>query len=484
MFFKKNSNFLNLNNLFVGLFFIVICTQFLVLDKMTLDRSMWADQASYFGTNDERQYDFLLAYGHPGGPIIEGTIVLNKLFSINYDNALFYFLLFFGSLIITLICYLIYLLKKNLFFVLTTFLVIGFHRFYAELTPTSYVASLLFVLQAFFSLYLYGNREKLKFKDILGFSILSGLIMATRIDIGFIGTLFFGIYLLPKMSIRDFIYAVFLILGSFLLFDPYMWYMPFQHISDLAYKFIYHYEFFVTTKMNLLNIFSISIFPLFSLLILFFLSIFDIKQISLNLRFYFMLLVVFIFTYFIFINSQITTVRYFVPIILMWEVLMPILILDLLSSHKLSNFIKDAYDFKHKNFIIIFILLLFCLFFVGFSSSLLFFVLLIFFLFLKKIFDIFKINLYTLYLVSFMCILLTIITFNNYRDFYFYSLFFKFLDLTTFVLLGSLLNTILSLFLINDLMNQIEKTNNDNYVLYVKVILVLFLLSCNLTLFI
>ena len=51
MFFKKISNFLNLNNLFIGLFFIVICAQFLVLDKLTLDRSMWADQALYFETN-------------------------------------------------------------------------------------------------------------------------------------------------------------------------------------------------------------------------------------------------------------------------------------------------------------------------------------------------------------------------------------------------------------------------------------------------
>ena len=37
-----------------------------------------------------------------------------------------------------------------------------------------------------------------------------------------------------------------------------MWYMPFQHISDLAYKFIYHYEFFNYVKLDVASIIDIS----------------------------------------------------------------------------------------------------------------------------------------------------------------------------------------------------------------------------------
>lgn len=345
---KLRVNFVIISLLFVLVFFI----QFMCLPKYDLDRSMWANQALYFENNDQKQYDFLQAYGHPGGIVIEGTIITKYFLPLKYNalllkyiDSLSLFILLINSIIITFICFLVYFLTKNLFFVLSTFLVLGFHRFYSDLTPTSYIASLIFILQAFYSLYLYENREKLKLKDIFGFSVLAGLIMATRIDIGFIGTLFFGIYLLPKISMRDFIYAIFLILGSFVLFDPYMWYMPFQHISDLAYKFIYHYQFFADTKLSLLDIFSLSIFVLLSLLAFLFLYFKNKKLISINLRFFYIVIILSFLLYLIFLSSKINTVRYMAPIIILWEILFPFLVLDLL---KLKN--KLFLQYKKSNF--------------------------------------------------------------------------------------------------------------------------------------
>lgn len=344
--FKSKTKFLVL----VFVFTISLFSQLIFYPKYDLDRSMWANQAFYFEVNDERQYDFLLAYGHPGGPIIIGTILINDLLPVkhdvpilNYIDALLLFSILINTIIISLICYLIYLLRKNLFFVLTTLLVLGFHRFYLDLTPTSQVASLLFVLQAFYSLYIYENRTSLKFKDLFIFSVLSGFIMATRVDVGFIGTLFFGIFLLPKISIRDFIYSIFLILGSFILFDPYMWYMPFQHIDDLVYKFIYHYEFFNHAELDISRIIDISNIVIISSLSFLFLYFCDKKRILLNIRFLFFVLAVSIISYSVFLTSQINAVRYFVPFILIWEVLFPFIILDLFafSKNKIPNLFKD-----------------------------------------------------------------------------------------------------------------------------------------------
>ncbi len=348
----------------IVVFLASLFSQLIFYPKYDLDRSMWSNQAQYFLEGDNRQYDFLQAYGHPGGLIIEGTILISNLFYITYDKALFIFLLFLGSLIITAICYLIYLLKKNLFFVLTTFFVLGFHRFYLNLTPTSYIASLLFVLQAFYSLYLYENREKLKFKDVLGFSLLSGLIMATRIDIGFIGTLFFGLFLLPRISMRDFIYFTFLTIGSFVLFDPYMWYMPLQHISDLAYKFIYHYEFFNQVELDLPRILDISNLVIISVTSFLFLYFNTRKKISLNIRFIFFVLSVSIISYYIFLTSQINAIRYFMPFILIWEVLFPFIILDLFEylQNKTPNLFKKTDVFYLK--ILLVLIMLFINFFI------------------------------------------------------------------------------------------------------------------------
>jgi hypothetical protein len=346
---------LKIKNYFL-IFSFLLCLFFQIIflpSNTIIDQSMWANQALYFQNGDERQYDFLQAYGHPGGPVIEGTIILQKNFNINYEDSVYYLLILFNSFIIAFIVYLIFLWRKSLYFVMTTFLILGFHRFYPDLTPTSYIASLIFVLQAFYSLYLYENREKLKFKDILGFSFLAGLIMATRIDIGFIGTLFFGIYLLPKITMRDFIYAIFLILGSFVLFNPYMWYMPFQHISDLAYKFIYHYQFFTDTKISLLDIFSLSIFILLSLLAFLFLYFNNKKLISINLRFFYVVIILSFFLYLIFLSSKINTIRYMAPIIILWEILFPFLVLDLL---KLKN--KFFLQYKKSNFEFLFKILI------------------------------------------------------------------------------------------------------------------------------
>ncbi len=291
------------------------------------DSYMWADQVLYFKTNDVKQYDFLLAYGHPGGPIIEGTIVFNLFSNSDYHESLLAFILFLVSIITLLISYLVFKIKNNLGITIIIFLILSTSFFREYLTPTSYLATYLFILQGFYSLYLFKYRTFFKFKDVLSFSLLSGLIMATRIDIGMIGTFFFGLFLLSRISMRDFIYFIFLTIGSFILFNPYMWYMPLQHISDLAYKFIYHYEFFDERQISYIEILNYSKYALFSFLL--FLSLFLIKNKAIiSFKFYLYLSFLTLFSFIIFFSSKINEIRYFVPILLFWESLIPFGIYD------------------------------------------------------------------------------------------------------------------------------------------------------------
>jgi len=63
--------------------------------------------------------------------------------------------------------------------------------------------------------------------------IVAGLVLATRIDTGILGIAGFGLFLFTRLSIRK---LCFLFLGAFLVFcivNPYMWYMPMQHLKDL-----------------------------------------------------------------------------------------------------------------------------------------------------------------------------------------------------------------------------------------------------------
>ena len=55
------------------------------------DSGMWGHEAQYVFDNDPREFNFLEAYGHPGGPIIEGAIAFHPLLKLPYDQAVLAF---------------------------------------------------------------------------------------------------------------------------------------------------------------------------------------------------------------------------------------------------------------------------------------------------------------------------------------------------------------------------------------------------------
>lgn len=299
------------------------------------DENMWAYQGEYLLTNNPEAYNSNYAYGHPGGPIIEGVILIHGLIDSTNQRALHIFLTLFNSLIIASIAFFCYKLRKKTLWWIVAPLCLALNNLYIYGTPPSIVVSLLITLLSLITIYLY-EKEKLQTKDILLFGIISGLSIATRFDIGGIMTFTFIIILFKKINYKKLILLCGITGITFIIFDPFMWIIPIKHIHDIFQKIFYHYKEFNPTHLTLLQITGISGIAFLSMIFgLFFIII--KKDIISPLKKYFLniLLITTVLLYTLFLTSHYQAERYFMPMIFIWETLLPLFIFKI--SDKLSN---------------------------------------------------------------------------------------------------------------------------------------------------
>jgi hypothetical protein len=328
--------------------FITACVlQWVTFTKLPMaDFSLWARQAEYVQTGNPIEFDFLQAYGHPGGSIIEGVSAIHNVFGVSHENSLMIFLVLLDGLAIAGACTICFLLSKNHLWWPVVLSTLSLNYLYEASTPPSTLASLLIVFLCLLSLYLYEKHEKGEIKNslLVFWSILAGFIISTRIDIGTIMVISFLIFIGPKISRSQILWILFGIGISFAFFDPFMWFMPIKHMGDLIFKVIYHYEYFpINNKMSLLSILNISAFLITSV---FFSTIFLLLKEKIKSpipqRLIYILLIATTVIYTIFLTSQYQSSRYFLPLISIWEVFLPLFIFSLTSKlrpalSKISN---------------------------------------------------------------------------------------------------------------------------------------------------
>jgi len=297
-----------------------------------IDFSMWARQAEYVETGNPAQFDYLKAYGHPGGPIIEGAISIHSLFKLPYESALLIFLTIVDGLAIAGASVISFLLSKNHLWwpvVLATF---SSNWLYAFSSPPSVIASIFIGSLCLFSLYLC-KKEKVELASLVFWGMAAGFIIATRTDIGAIVVAALLIFIKPKISWQKFFGVLLSIVASFILFDPFMWFMPIRHLGDLLFKIFYHYEYIAPNILTAPLIINVSSFLLvgavFSII-----SIFMKEKIKpfLPLRFVYILLAVTVLLYTVFLTAHYQALRYFLPIVSIWEIFLPVFIFPLTAN--------------------------------------------------------------------------------------------------------------------------------------------------------
>lgn len=304
------------------------------------DESMWTSQAQYVNDNDERQYNASEAYGHPGGPIILETIAIHQLLGVSYNDALNIYLVISNSLIIAFICVLCYMIKPKHLWWISVLSTLSINRLWQYTTPPSASVSMFVLLLTTLTLYMY-KKNDVRLKTLLMFGFISGLTIATRVDIGVFMTMGMLIILWPKINIKEILSTLAISEITFFIFDPFMHYMPGQHITDLIHKMIYHYAEFIPNTMSFNTIIDISWIALASFLC----ALYFLFKKEANLyprKFILGIISLSIILYTIFLTSHYKAERYFIPIILVWEVLLPLYLFTLIP--KINITLKEGQD--------------------------------------------------------------------------------------------------------------------------------------------
>lgn len=315
-------------------FFVAAALQFYSIDTFRMyDLRIWGNQAHYLQTGDPRQFDGAAAYGHPGGTLIIGTTLIKNVADVSYEEALTLFLALADALVIVLICRISFALRRNGWWVAAIFSFLTLNPLYTESTPPSSLASLLVVLLAALSLlFLYERKALVGWRHAALWGLVAGCACATRIDSGALASLIFGTLLLRHLGIRFALLAATSAALVFTTLDPFMWFMPLQHLYDMIVKVYLHMAVISLEHPPLSYLLTQMGFALLGGLFgLLYLGVPGLRS-FIPRAFLVALLVLSALVIAVYANAHNQGVRYLQPLAFLWEWLLPLLIAHLVQQ--------------------------------------------------------------------------------------------------------------------------------------------------------
>ena len=332
--------------LFAGLYAVAFLTAclgqgFVFFNVGILDEAFWADQARYVEAGSPEQYNAAHAYGHPGGPVILGTIAVHHLAGISYETALPVFLTLFNSIVIATIATLCCRLRPDSLWWLPVVGTLSVDKLYTVSTPTSAVVGPLLVLLTLVTLCIV-EQEKVSWRWLAGWSLVAGLAVATRFDIGSITTLCLFAVLVSGLGTtlrwRQFAGMAMAAFAAFVICDPYMWSMPLQHVGDLLGKAALHHQTFARNKLDPGEVASLSSLAFLGLAFtLLAQAVPGVARKKLPAVFVWALLALTVALYGIFLSASYQAARYFIPIVFIWQAFLPLQLFDLVAGLRFQS---------------------------------------------------------------------------------------------------------------------------------------------------
>ncbi|OGD08328.1 hypothetical protein A2899_01850 [Candidatus Amesbacteria bacterium RIFCSPLOWO2_01_FULL_49_25] len=324
--------------IFVGVFFLTVF--FLGVRWRAfglMDDIMWADQTEYIQKNDARQYDARNAYGHPGTTITTGTFVVSRLTKLPYRSSLYVFLTVFCGILIAVAATICYGLAPGDVWWLTTGFVLSLDKAYEYATPPSVAAALLVVLVVLLTLVVLKRGESGRLGSLFFWGVGWGTLLATRFDIGAATGVFFLPLVLWQTGWRKTLSVVAVAIFLFLLADPFMWSNPIGHVRDLIGKAGYHYLEYPARRLSWVEVSTFSSQAFVSMV---FAGLFVVlgKRLAKPFpsKFLVCLLIFTVGLYAVFLTANYQAARYFLPLTLTWQVLLPAFLFSLISKPRIK----------------------------------------------------------------------------------------------------------------------------------------------------
>jgi hypothetical protein len=317
-------------SIFCKVFLFAFVIQMVKMTIFLSDGEMWAYQIRYFLTNDPYGFDlFHAGYGHPGTTLMGLGSLFHILFGLSYSTALTLSVTLLIATVTAACAALCYLLQPQSLWWFTTGFILTLSRLYVTATPPSAVVMPFITLVVLALCWLLKQNISVSIPLIFLWGIILGLSAATRLDI----TLLVGIPLIILFcygsGMRVLVPVITGGVISFILSDPYLWFMPVQHVIDLWSKFTVHYSSYPMSR-SLPWFEWVQGVPLAVIAIAWFLFLHHRRRLSslIPTQVLFVFLWISLLAVMILVSSKFQAIRYLFPLIIVWEVFLPLFALQ------------------------------------------------------------------------------------------------------------------------------------------------------------
>lgn len=314
------------NVIFRNVFIVAFVLQAVKMTIFLPDGEMWANQIRFFLTGNPSMFDFRAAYGHPGTTFLSLGCLMH--FSgLSYYAAITLSVAFLVAAATAGCSALCFLLQPRSLWWFTTAFILTASRFYMLATPPTAVIMPLLVLLVLSLCWCWDHTVSGWFYVLFGIGL--GLSAATRLDM----SLFTGIPLLILLYYRKGKSMVAPVLSgaviSFFIADPFLWFMPVQHIFDLLSKFTMHYaDYEVARQVPWFE--WVQGVPLAIIAIAWFLVLHIRRRLDciVPAPVLFVFLGISLLAVLLLISSRFQSIRYLYPLIVVWEIFLPLFALQ------------------------------------------------------------------------------------------------------------------------------------------------------------
>lgn len=301
-----------------------------------VDAQMWADQAHYFSEDDERQFNYLAGYAYPGGTVIEATLLVQKLTGASFLESLYGAIFSLVALVIALSACVADRLRAHRLVWLGVVGILAPNWMFMLASPPTALAAVLLVLVMLLSLLVLRSEHG---AVRIGWGVVLGALVATRADIGGLAAVMFFPLLYMHLGWRRSALAALTALVTFVVLDPYMWFMPLQHLLDIVFKCAYHYAVYSPSPLGFQSVLALSFLAVVAMVIATIELVVGKVSLVVPHRVLVAMCIGTVVATGLILTSHLQSIRYFIPLIFMWEALLPLLLLPFVEQMEFS-FIK------------------------------------------------------------------------------------------------------------------------------------------------
>ncbi len=301
------------------------------------DGDMWAREIRLFIARDPGQFDFDGAYANPGTPVLELGTLLHTLFGVSFNNAVTLSVSALVALAVAACSVVCFALQPESPWWLAAAGTLLLNRFCISTTPPSAVAMPLIVLIVLGAWWIMNQQTAPARKYFLGWGAVVGFACATRIEVSLLVAAPFSLLLVQRHGRRMLVPMVAAALAVFFLADPYLWTMPMQHLSDLVRRFTINYARYQNMSVyadDLVHTLLLAAPSCVWCLIL--LAQKRLPRI-LPGKIITVLTGISMLMFIVVFSSNHKPVRYFFPVMAVWEVILPLLALEAVAVRAASE---------------------------------------------------------------------------------------------------------------------------------------------------